>query len=422
MFPEIDKENQPIERPVRVLRVIARLNMGGPAKHVGLLSGRRMERLGYETLLIHGSLAPGEEALTEVAEDEGANMKYIRELAPPIRPDLDARALLSLIGVVRNFRPDIIHTHTAKAGFLGRAAALSVRPRPVVVHTYHGHVLEGYFGTTKTSVYRGLERSAARVSDRLVGVSQATVDDLVRLGVAPADKFRVVPLGLNLDSYQELELMPDKVARRELGIDVEGLLFVYVGRIAPIKRLDVLLKSLALAREEGDQIQLAIVGDGEQREDLQGLARGLGIESSVHFLGYRTDLDRVMAAADAVVLSSDNEGTPVSLIEAAASGRPVVATDVGGVRDVVTDKTGIVVAPDDPKALAGGMVTLARDLDMRRDLGGHARAHSVSHYSAGRLIRDIDSLYSELLGKQLQQDASPTEGVPENTSGQSEVN
>lgn len=421
MPPTIEHEKQHPGRRLRVLRVIARLNMGGPAKHVGLLSGKRMEKLGYDTLLVHGSLGTGEEALTEVAKAEGATMRFVSELAPPIRPASDAMALRRLIGIVRSFRPDVIHTHTAKAGFLGRAAALSVHPRPVVVHTYHGHVLEGYFGPAKTSVYRGLERSAARISDQLIGVSQATVDDLVRLGVAPADRFRVVPLGLNLDPYKELALSPDQAARRELNIEGTGLLFVFVGRIARIKRLDVMLESIALARAAGEPIQLAIIGDGEGRVDLEQLAMNLGIEESVHFLGYRTDLDRVMAAADVVALSSDNEGTPVSLIEAAASGRPVVATDVGGVRDVVTDETGIVVEPDDPEALAGGMVTLARNDDLRRRMGERARTHSIGNFSAGRLVGDIDSLYRELLSRRAHPISAPLVRGPGNVIDQGEA-
>lgn len=394
---ESTPKNQPPGRQVRVLRVIARLNMGGPAKHVGLLSGRRMSELGYETLLVHGSLAPGEEPLTEVAEAEGAEMLYLPSLAPPIRPDSDIRALAQLIRVARRFSPEVIHTHTAKGGFLGRAAALAVKPRPTVIHTYHGHVLEGYFGSSKTALYRGMERAAARVSDRLIGVSSATVDDLVRLGIAPRDRFRVVPLGLDLDAFAALELVPDPAARRELGIEDDGILFTYVGRIAPIKRLDLMLESVAKARVAGHSIRLAVVGDGEDRAGLEAQARDLAIDSHVHFLGYRSDLARIAAASDAFALSSDNEGTPVSLIEAAASGRPVLATDVGGVRDVVKEHSGIIVAPDDPAALAEGFGVLAGDRDLRLEMGAKAREHALGRYSAGRLVGDIDSLYRELL-------------------------
>jgi glycosyltransferase involved in cell wall biosynthesis len=386
------------DRPIRVLRVIARLNMGGPAKHVGILSGRRMEARGYETLLVHGSLAPGEESLQEFAEGEGAELVYLPDLVQPIKPGSDQRAFRELTKLVRRFKPDVVHTHTAKGGFVGRSAAMTLRPRPVIVHTYHGHVLEGYFGRGKTAVYRGLEKTAGRVSDRLIGVSQATVDDLIRLGVAPRDRFSVVPLGLDLDPFTGLDPAPDLQARRDLGITGDEMLFSFVGRIVPIKRVDLLLEALAKARGNGARVQLAIAGDGETRSDLEEMAGRLGIADSVHFLGYRRDLATIAAASDAVILSSDNEGTPVSLIEASAAARPGVATSVGGVREVVTDQTGILVPPDDVDALAAGIERLAGDPGLRAAMGRRAREHAMSRYSAERLVGDIDSLYRELLG------------------------
>lgn len=371
--------------------------MGGPAKHVGLLSGKRMETRGYQTLLVHGSLAPGEESLQEYAESEGAELVFLPALVQPIQPGSDLRALRELAHLVRRFRPDVVHTHTAKAGFVGRSAAMTIRPRPVVVHTYHGHVLKGYFGRTKTAVYRELERSAGRVTDRLIGVSQATVDDLVELGVAPRERFSVVPIGLALEGFTGLDPAPDPRARHELGVNGDEVLFTFVGRVVPIKRLDILLEALALARRNGSRVQLAIAGDGEIRQGLETLALDLGIADSVRFLGYRGELPRLAAASDAAVLSSDNEGTPVSLIEAAAAGRPAVATDVGGVRDVVNDETGILVPPGDAAALAGGIERLAFDPDLRAKLGAQARKHAVGRFSAERLVDDIDSLYRELL-------------------------
>jgi len=197
-----------------VLRVIGRLNMGGPAHQAGLLSGRRFHPERYRTLLVHGSLAPGEESLAAIAEEEGATMRFLPELRQSVQPAHDPRALLKLIRIARAFRPDVVHTHTAKAGFLGRQAALAVRPRPAIVHTFHGHVLEGYFGPAKTRLYLELERALARVSDRLIGVSQATVDDLVRLGVAPREKFLVLPLGLDLDRFAEPALGSRAETRR----------------------------------------------------------------------------------------------------------------------------------------------------------------------------------------------------------------
>lgn len=382
---------------LRVLRIIGRLNMGGPAHQAALLSGRRFHPDRYETLLVHGTLAPGEASLADLAEAEGATMSFADELRQPVRPLRDAQALLKLIRLARDFKPDIVHTHTAKAGFLGRQAALAVRPRPAIVHTYHGHVLEGYFGAAKAKLYLELERALARVSDLLLGVSQATVDDLVRLGVAPPERFRVLPLGLDLDPLAGPDEKLRVASRGELGVGAEQILLVFVGRIVPIKRLDLLLRAVAQAREPEPRLRLAVVGDGDERPRLERQAAELGIAGDVFFLGYRRELRPIFAAADVAVLSSDNEGTPVSLIEAAAAGLPAVATDVGGVREVVTADTGTVVPRGDIAALASAMVELAADAQRREWCGRAARRRALGRYGADRLLGDIDELYRELV-------------------------
>ncbi len=372
--------------------------MGGPAHQAALLSGRRFRPDRYETLLVHGTLAPGEASLADLSEAEGATMRFVPELRQPVHPLHDSQALLKLIRLARAFKPDVVHTHTAKAGFLGRQAALAVRPRPAIVHTYHGHVLEGYFGPAKARLYLELERALARVSDRLLGVSQATVDDLVRLGVAPPEKFRVLPLGLDLAPLAVPDEALRAASRGEQGVGDGEVLLVFVGRIVPIKRLDRLLRAVAQARESEPRLRLAVVGDGDERPQLEGQAAELGIAADVFFLGYRRELRPVFAAADVAVLSSDNEGTPVSLIEAAAAGLPAVATDVGGVREVVSEETGILVPRDDVAALASAMVELAADAPRRERCGRAARDRALGRYGAERLLGDIDALYGELVG------------------------
>jgi glycosyltransferase involved in cell wall biosynthesis len=386
-------------RRLRVLQVIGRLNMGGPAHVAALLSGSRFYPDRYDTLLVHGTPAPGEASLADLAEEEGATMRFVSELQQPVDPLRDSRALLKLIRLARDFKPDVVHTHTAKAGFLGRQAALAVRPRPVIVHTYHGHVLEGYFGAAKSRLYLQLERALARVSDCLIGVSQATVDDLVRLGVAPPAKFRVLPLGLDLDPLAELGGELRAESRDELGIGAEEILLVFVGRVVPIKRLDLLLRALAQARESEPRLRLALVGDGEVRPRLERQAAELGIAADLRFLGYRRELRPLFAAADVAVLSSDNEGTPVSLIEAAAAGLPAVATDVGGVREVVGKETGILVPRGDATGLASAIVEMAGDAGRRERCGRVARRHAVDRYGAQRLLSDVDALYGELVAR-----------------------
>ncbi len=374
------------------------MNLGGPAHQASLLSGRRLDPERYETLLVHGRTAPGEESMADRAQAEGAETVYLPSLRQPVSPLHDARALAQIRSIARRFRPHLVHTHTAKAGFLGRSAALlAFRPRPVLVHTFHGHVLEGYFGPAKTRLYRDLERALGRRTDRLIGVSRQTVDDLVRLGVGPPEKFSVIPLGLELEPYASLERDAGAELRAELGVADDQALLAFVGRIVPIKRVDLLLRSFARAYEGGARAHLAIVGDGETRADFEGLAAELGVAPRVSFLGYRRDLTRIAAAADAAVLSSDNEGTPVWLIEAAAAGRPAIATDVGGTAEVLTPESGILVPPDDEIALAAAISRLAGDRELRRRMGTRAREHVLQRYSVERLLSDIDALYRELL-------------------------
>lgn len=382
--------------PVRVLRVIARMNLGGPAYHVSLLSGR-MDPARFETLLVSGRVPPGEASSADLADRYGARLASARHLSPALKPLDDLRALREVTRIARAFRPHLVHTHTAKAGMIGRLAAEACRPRPVVVHTYHGHVLEGYFSAPVERFYRFLERALAVRTDRLLGVSTATVDDLVRLGIADRSKFEVVPLGLELDRFLGLPAEPGGAFRDEAGVGAGEVLATFVSRLAPIKRVDVLLRAVSRARELGAPVRLAVVGDGEPRGELEALAESLGIAGAVHFAGYRRDLPAIVGATDIAVLSSDNEGTPVSLIEAAAGARPMVSTRAGGVPDVVVRDAGLLVARGDHEAFAHALVALAGDAALRREMGARARAHVAERYDWRRLVARMSELYDELL-------------------------
>jgi glycosyltransferase involved in cell wall biosynthesis len=298
---------------------------------------------------------------------------------------------------MRRERPDIVHTHTAKAGFLGRLAArLALGPRPIVVHTYHGHVLEGYFGRAQTALYRGLERTLGMVSDALIGVSQATVDDLVRLGVAPRHKFQVIPLGLDLDRLTQLGDDVRRRGRAELDLGADDVAAVFMGRLVPIKRVDRLIDALATVRSLGVPLVLIVVGGGELEDSLRAQAQALGVGDAIRFAGYRADVAPMLAAADLAVLSSANEGTPVALIESAAAGLPLVATDVGGVAEVVVEGTGSLIGQDDAQGLVDAIAALARDPALRARCGAAARSHVLGRYAAARLVDDVDTLYREL--------------------------
>jgi glycosyltransferase involved in cell wall biosynthesis len=384
--------------PIRVLRVIARLNVGGPALHVSYLTNE-LDRIGYETTLVAGSIGGSEGSMEYVARELGVEPVYLPALQREISPVRDLAAARALVRLIRTIRPDVLHTHTAKAGAVGRLAtqlAGSARPR-AVVHTYHGHVLRGYFGPAKTEAFRRLEQGLARNTDALVAVSPEVKDDLVALGVAPPEKITVIRLGLDLDA--RLATAPGAAAalRAELGVPPERALVGWLGRMTEIKRVDELLRAFAQLRDGGADADLLLVGDGPLRGTLESFAGELGIRDRCHFVGFRSDVGAIYAASDIVALTSANEGTPVTVIEAQAAGKPVVSTDVGGVRDVVTDGvSGFVVAPHDVDAVAERLSELAADPDLRVRLGEAGRG-ARDRYSVPRLVSDIDHLYRELL-------------------------
>jgi len=354
----------------------------------------------YETVLVTGALGPGEGSFEHLAVANGARVEQVASLGPELRLKDDLRSLLTMIRIMRRYQPDIVHTHTAKAGMVGRLAAwIALGRRPVVVHTYHGHVLTGYFGPTTSRIFRGIERALARITDRLIGLSQATVDDLVTMRVAPQHRFRVIPTGLHLDPFSQSERSDGAHIRAEFGVSDDDFLAVFVGRLVPIKRVDVLLRAVAHARETGTSMRLLLVGDGPLRAELEQLANTLGLSGSVTFLGLRFDMPSIFAACDVAVLTSDNEAIPVAMIEAAAAGRAAIATDVGGVAEVVTSGTGYLVPPGDAAAMGNCLVHAATHRSELVEKGRVARENVMGRYGSGRLIRDLEGFYEELLSE-----------------------
>jgi glycosyltransferase involved in cell wall biosynthesis len=385
---------------VKVLRLIARLNVGGPTLHVAYLT-RGLAPLGYETTLATGRVGPNEGSMDYVADETGVQPLFIGSLQRNVSVVADVAALVRLVALIRSLRPDVLHTHTAKAGALGRAAAmLAGRARPgVVVHTYHGHVLTGYFPALTSRVFLRVERFLARSTSALVAVSPEVRDDLVRLGVAPISKFVVVRLGLDLERRVAAPADARRQVREELGVADDQFLVTWLGRMTAIKRVDDLLVAFADLRGRGVDAVLALVGDGPNRETLARLAEELGVADAVRFTGFRRDVGSVYRASDVVALSSANEGTPVSLIEALAAGCAVVTTDVGGAVDVVDrGRAGLLVPAGDTTAFAARLEELARDPELRRELGAAGREHVFARYSVERLVGDIDRLYRSLLG------------------------
>jgi glycosyltransferase involved in cell wall biosynthesis len=377
-----------------VLRVIARMNVGGPAQHVSLLSGG-LDRRGFATLLVSGALGPGEGSMEGLATASGARLLVMPSLGPEIRPGADLVSLRRLVAIVRAYRPAIVHTHTAKAGLLGRLAALMTRPRPIIVHTFHGHVLEGYFTPRASTALTRVERWLGRRSDRLVTVSDAVSADLVRLGVAPRERFETIPLGLPLGRFVQVPASLGQQFRQELGLAQSDVLVTITGRLVPIKRVDVAISAVAHARSLGAPLVLAVVGDGPQRRALEDAAAEQRVPA--RFLGFRADLPAILAAADVALLTSDNEGTPVSLIEALAAGVPVVATAVGGVADVVVHGSGVLEARGDAEALGVALADFAADPAARAAAGERGRAHVLRQFDADVLVDRVELLYRHLL-------------------------
>jgi glycosyltransferase involved in cell wall biosynthesis len=405
---------------VKILRIIARLNVGGPARHVVWLT-EALQGDGVESTLIAGTVPEGEEDMSYFAGEHGVEPIYIREMSRELSPK-DAISLWKVLKVIRNERPDIIHTHTAKAGTVGRAAAfvykwftpgtLIGRPRRVkVVHTFHGHVFHSYYGKGKTYVFVLIERLLARfASDKIVVITPQQLREINdEVGVGRRGQFEVIPLGIDLS---RLHAEPDHRNKFRGGfrIDDDVLLVGFVGRLTEIKNIPMLLEAAKayLQADDVPETRFMIIGDGHLRSDLEAKTKALGITDKVIFAGNRDDLAAVYAGLDVVALTSLNEGTPLSVIEAMAAGRPVISTVVGGVSDLLGDRLvekdgfaiherGIGASSSDPFGFAKGLIYLAKDERLRFDLSKKGRQFALDNYGKERLISDIRSLYDRLL-------------------------
>ena len=385
-------------KALKIVRVIARLNIGGPARHVTLLADG-LHAHGYDTTVIYGEPEASEGSFDDLLNRD-INAIKLRGLGRRLRPWSDLRVFVQLLRIMFREHPDIVHTHTAKAGVLGRVAAAAynaTRPRhsrALVVHTFHGHVLDGYFSRRANRAVRTVERALAYLSDCIVAIAPHQRDDLVeRFHIAPKEKVYVVRLGLDLAPLLEVDSGTPSL-KSELGWGEDDLVFGYVGRLVPIKDVDLLLQAFAQVVSSVPSARLAIAGEGTERRQLEYVSAHLRLASRVAFLGWRRDLPRLYRTFDVAVLSSRNEGTPVALIEAMAAKLPVVALRVGGVPDVVIGgRTGLLVEGRDVDRLARAMIQLATDGDARRRMGDEGRSQVAKKYSVNRLVFDLDRLY-----------------------------
>jgi len=388
-------------RLIRIARIIARLNVGGPARHAISLSAG-LDPARFVTTLITGVGEPDEGDLSAEARARGVHPVVIPELGPRIHPGRDLVALGKLVRLLRRLRPHLVHTHTAKAGTLGRVAARLVGV-PIIVHTFHGHVLEGYFSPTRTRLFLQIERALARITDRIITVSPQVRQDLLARGVGRPEQVEVIPIGLDLARFRHGPASPERL-REKLAIPPGAPLLGIVGRLVPIKDHPTLFQALALLQTHDPPPHLIVAGDGERREALQRLAQDLGLASRIHFLGWRNDLEAILSELDVVICCSKNEGTPVALIEAMAAGVPVLSTEVGGVGDlIVHGETGWLVPPGHPSALARAIRELLADPGFQAKVVPAARAASLGRHDLNSLLRRMEALYEALLaGKQCQ--------------------
>jgi glycosyltransferase involved in cell wall biosynthesis len=397
------------------VRIIARLNVGGPAKHVVWLTSG-LEDAGYRSLLVAGTVPEGEEDMSYFADNAGVKPLYIPEMSREISLK-DAVTTWKLFRLFVRERPEIVHTHTAKAGTVGRIAGFLYRwltpgvfigrPRACkFVHTYHGHVFHSYYGRLRTGVFLTIERLLARlVTDRLVVVSEQQREEIGRIfRVGTADQIRVIRLGLDLNVFAQ-HANRRALFREQLGISDDVTLVGIVGRLTEIKNHEMFLESVARLKRE--RARFVIIGDGSLRESLETKARSLGIEKDVIFAGGRKDPEYFYPALDICALTSRNEGTPLTLIEAMANARPVIATSVGGVVDllgeVVEDagdykicERGISVRPDDADGFAAGLLRLIEDTSVRERVSQQGFQFVDCNYRKERLLEDIKDLYGEL--------------------------
>jgi len=415
-----------LKKATKIVRIIARLNVGGPARHVVWLS-QGLQAPEYDSILVAGTVPPEEDDMGYFANELGVEPVIVPEMSREISPQ-DALTVWKLYRLLLRERPDIVHTHTAKAGTVGRLAGLLYRwftpailigrPRHCrFVHTYHGHIFHSYYGQMKTRLFLMIEKTLARLgTDRIVVISNQQLEEIHgKFGVGRAHQFAIVPLGLDTKPFADWQKRGQKL-RAELGLKQGDILVGIVGRLTEVKNHQLFLEAAAHWQKafsqnvSGASVHFAIIGDGHLKSALTDQIAALGLSGSVTFLGTRRDLENVYPALDMVALTSRNEGTPLTLIEAMANARPTISTAVGGVIDLlgaaistVRDKSfvvrerGISVTPGDAAAFAEGLDHLMTNVALRREIGERGLQFIEANYSKERLLNDVKLLYADLL-------------------------
>ena len=386
------------DRPIKILRIIARLNIGGPAIHVSLLTAK-LNDAEYQSTLVCGSIEPGEGDMSYYAERHGVTPIIVPELSRSLNPVRDLRTLWQLWRVIRREKPDVVHTHTAKAGFVGRWAA-KLAGVPVIVHTFHGHVFEGYFGPRKTQMFIWLEQITSRITDVILTLTEGLRRELAdKYRVARSERITVLPLGLDLQPFADT---PRKAGtfRQAWGIPSDAPLVGISGRFVLVKNHALFLDAAAKIHAALPEARFVMIGDGELRAEVEAQIDALGLREVVIITGWQRDLTIAYADMDVFVISSVNEGTPVTIIEALSAGCPVVATRVGGLADLLEGgRFGTLTPSGDTDALAAGVLAVLAEPPDTTD----AQRAMLNRYGIDRLAADLRALYRALLTKKRKQ-------------------
>lgn len=388
----------------KVLRIINRFNLGGITYNVSYLSKYLPEE--YETLLVGGPEEEGESSSLHITDSMGLKPVIIPELNRDISLLKDHKAYKAIKKLIKEFKPDIVHTHASKAGAIGRLAAISCKV-PVIVHTFHGHVFHSYFGEFKTEVYKRIERYLAKRSSAIVTNSEKLKQELSEeFNIVEASKIHVVPLGFDLEKFQKDQQQKRKDFRAKYKIKEDELAISIIGRLVPIKNHELFFDAIEhITKNSSKKIKAIIVGDGETRQYLESyliekrlmFCTDADKNCLFDFIGWQKDVDQVLAGSDLVALSSKNEGTPVSLIEAQAAGKFIVTTNVGGVKDILHTDSGFVSESDEEfKSL---LLKAVEEQPILKQKAKAGIAFANEHFSYKRLVNDMDTLYKKLLSK-----------------------
>lgn len=389
----------------RVLRIINRFNLGGPTYNAAYLT--RYLPAEYETLLVGGMKDFSEDSSQFIVEDLGISPLVISEMRRSINPLQDYRAYLKIKEIIRDFKPDIVHTHASKPGALGRWAAHRMGV-PVIIHTFHGHVFHSYFNRIKTGIYKVLERKLASVSTCIIAISEKQRQELVETHkICPAEKVEVIPLGFDLGRFQEDTDHKRKVFRSEFNLGQDVVAIGIIGRLVAIKNHRLFLEAFSWVKAKSSKkIKGFIVGDGEARMDIEDMCAEFGLTQSndseddvdIYFTSWVKKVDFVNSGVDIIALTSRNEGTPVSLIEAQASNRAIVSTRVGGIEDIVLpNETALLSEPDDLSAFRQNLLKMVEDDRLRADFARRGWEMVRGKFHFRRLVGDITQLYQRLL-------------------------